>query len=181
MATLLRTPPAQHWIVRFLPLQTLQNAQELARRFRNVEGLRLYAHERLRLLFAAISLDCAIGVVVFLGDRHSLLALLGVLLLPVTLGGSFFVMAYVFFSWIESRALVRELGHRYRSRPSASASWLSKNFGLDIGPVPPVPWTLAALLLFLPLALLASAWPTSALVAIVLGLLLPVVYAKFDT
>jgi hypothetical protein len=186
MATPRRKGSAQHWIVRFLPLRTLENAQDLARRFREVEGIRLYVQERPGMVVAAtlvivlISFACAIGVVVFLADRHSLLALLGILLLPVTLVGSFLVLAYVFFSWIEGRALERELGHRQRPPPGAAALWLSNKFGLDMGPFPPVPWFLAALFLFVPLALLAAIWLSAALVVILLGILMPVLYAKFD-
>ena len=181
-----RKTPAQHWIVRFLPLRTLKNAQDLAQRFREVESIRLYVRERTGLVVAAtlvmilVSIACGVGEVVFLADRHSLLALLGILLLPVTLAGSFFVLAYVFFSWIEGRALARELGHRHGPPPGAAALWLSKKFDLDMGPFPPVPWFLAALVLFLPLVLLAAAWLSAALVVIVLGILTPVLYAKFD-
>ena len=50
-----------------------------------------------------------------------------------------------------------------------------------MGPFPPVPWILAALVLFVPLALLAAAWLSAALSVILLGILMPVLYAKFDT
>ena len=186
MAISIREGLVEHWVVRFLPLRTLKNAQDLVQRFREVEGIRLYVRERQALVVAAtlvivlISIACAVGVLVFLADRHSLLALLGILLLPVALAGSFFVLAYVFFSWIEGRALARELGNRHRPPPGASAAWLSKKAGLDMGPFPPVPWILAALLLFGPLALLAAAWLSAAVTVIVLGTLMPIVYAKFD-
>ena len=186
MAISIREGFVEHWVERFLSLRTLTNAQDLVRRFREVEGLRLYVQERQALVVAAIliivlmSFACAVGVVVFLADRHSLLALLGILLLPVALAGSFFVLAYVFFSWIEGRALARELGHRHRPPPGASALWLSKKFGVDMGPFPPVPWLLAALVLLVPLALLAAAWLGAALAVILLGILMPVLYAKFD-
>jgi hypothetical protein len=186
MATPRRKDSAQHWIVRFLPLQTLKNAQDLVQRFREVEGIRLYVQERQAMVVAAtlvivlISFACAIGVVVFLADRHSLLALLGILLLPVALVGSFSVLAYVFFSWIEGRALARELGHRHQPPPGAAALWLSNKFALDMGPFPPVPWVFAALVLFVPLVLLAATWFSAALVVILLGILMPVLYAKFD-
>jgi hypothetical protein len=172
--------------MRFVPLRTLENARKLAFRFRDVDGLRLYVHEHTLPIVAAtlvivlISFACAVGVVVFLADRHSLLALLGILLMPFALVGSFLVMAYVFFSWIEGRALARELGNRHRRPPGATASWLSRKFGLDMGPFPPVPWFLAAVVLFAPLALLVAAWPSAAAVMILLGLLMPVAYAKFD-
>ena len=186
MMTSHRNGPTQHWMIRFLPLRTLKNAQELAQRFREVEGFRLYVHERAGMVIAAIlvigliSIACSVGEVVFLADRHRLLALLGILLLPVVLAGSFFVLAYVFFSWIEGRALALELGHRHGPQPGAVALWLSKKFGLDMGPIPPVPWPLAALVLFLPLVLLAAAWLSAALVMILLGILTPILYAKFD-
>jgi len=42
MATYTRrfTNSDQHWIIRFLPLETLSNAQALARRFKEVDGAR---------------------------------------------------------------------------------------------------------------------------------------------
>jgi hypothetical protein len=186
MAISIREGFVEHWAERLLPLRTLMNAQDLARRFREVEGIRFYVHERQTLVVAAtlvivlMSIACAVGVVVFLADRNSLLALLGILLLPVVLAGSFFVLAYVFFSWIEGRALARELGHRHRPPPGALALWLSRKLGLDMSPFPPVPWLLAVLVLFVPLALLATAWLSAALTVILLGVLVPVLYAKFD-
>lgn len=186
MATTLRAGPSRHWIVRFLPLQTLRDAQDLVRRFREVEGIQLYVQERKGLVVAAtlvivfISIACAVGVVVFLADRHSLLALLGILLMPVALAGSFFVMAFVFLSWIEGRALARDLGHRHRPQAAVPAASLARKIGLYMGPVPPVPWLLAVMFLFVPLAMLAVAWLSAALTVILLGSLMPVVYAKFD-
>ena len=186
MATTLRAGPSRHWIVRFLPLQTLKDAQDLVRRFREVDGIRLYVQERqgpvlaAALVIVVISIACAVGVVVFLADRHSLLALLGILLMPVALAGSFFVLAYVFFSWIEGRALARELGHRNRPRHAVPAASISRKLGLYMGPVPPVPWLLAVIFLFVPLSLLAVAWLGAALTVILFGGLMPVVYAKFD-
>jgi hypothetical protein len=181
-----RIQAQQHWSLRFLPLETLASAQALARRFREVDGIQLYVNARGRLVLPAIvlmvliSIACAIGVVVFLADRHAWLALLGILLLPAALVGSLFVQAYVFFSWIEGRALARELGCRHQRAPGPAARWLSTRLGLDMGPYPPVPWLLAVLFLIVPLALLAMTWLTLALVVIFLGIALPVAYAKFD-
>lgn len=55
-----------------------------------------------------------------------------------------------------------------------------KKFGLDLGPFPPVPWLLAVLFLLVPLAMLAAAWLSAAVAVILLGILLPLLYAKFD-
>jgi glucan phosphoethanolaminetransferase (alkaline phosphatase superfamily) len=188
MATYTRriTHSDQHWIVRFLPLETLSNGQALAHRFKEVAGIRYYVHERKRLVLGAIllmvliAIACAIGVVLFLADRHSLLTLLGILLLPVVLVGSFLVQAYVFFSWIEGRALERDLGHRHRPAPGAIATWLSRNLTLDMGPFPPVPWVLAVIFLVLPLAFLAATWLSFALVVVSLCIVMPVVYARVE-
>ena len=75
--------PGTHWLVRFMPLETLSSAQALALRLREVDGIRAYVNERMRLVLPAllvmvfVSIACAIGVVVFLADRHTLLTLLG--------------------------------------------------------------------------------------------------------
>jgi hypothetical protein len=58
--------------------------------------------------------------------------------------------------------------------------WLSKKFGLDMSPFPPVPWFLAVFVLVVPLVLLASVWMSAAMAVILLGILMPVLYAKFD-
>ena len=69
MAISVREGPA-HWTVRFLPLRTLKNAQDLAQRFREVDGIQLYVRERQGRVIAAtlvivlISIACAVGVVV---------------------------------------------------------------------------------------------------------------------
>jgi hypothetical protein len=186
MVTQSRRAAESNWIVRFMPLRTLASAQALARRLREVDSIRGYVNERARLVLPAlagmafISIACAIGVVVFLADRHTLLTLLGILLLPVVLVGSLFVQAYAFFSWIEGRALARELGRRHQPAPGAAARWLSRKFGLNMGPCPALPWALAMLFLILPVSLLAMTWLSFALLVILLGILLPVAYAKFD-
>ena len=186
MTTSASKAPQQHWVVWFLPTRTLANAQSLARRYREVDGFRFYVHERWGLVLPAvlaialISIACAIGVVVYLADHHSLLALLGILLLPVVLAGSFLVQTYVFFAWIEGRALARELRMRHRPPPGASAKWLMRKFGLDMGPFPPVPWLLAALFVALPLGLLMMTWWRFALVALFIGIITPIAYAKLE-
>jgi hypothetical protein len=181
-----REPQWQQWLARLVPARTLANALALAHRYREVESLQLYVQDRKRLLVPAtfvlflIGVGCAISVVVYLADFHALLALLAILLLPIVLIGSLFVLAYVFFSWIEGRALARELGPRHRAAPGAAARWLSDKFGIDIGPAPQVPWVLAAIFLLAPLGLLAASSWAYALAVLLLGVLMPLAYAKFD-
>ena len=186
MATPNPEPSAQHWIVRLLPLDTLSDAQKLAHRFQEGDGFRLYVFERKRLVIPAvllivmISIACAAGIVVFLAPAHSLLALPALLLAPVILIGSLFVQMYVFFYWLENRALAQALGHRTKSAQGMIASWLNRKFGVDMGTSPPVPWILATLVLFAPLAMLAQFALNVALVFIVLAILMPILYARFD-
>ena len=185
--TRVRRPyPAQHWIVRFLPLETLKEAQDLAQRFQEVEGFRLYVFDRKWLVIPAvlfivlISIACAAGTVVFLAGSYSLLTLPALLLAPVILVGSLFVQVYLFFYWIENRALARALGHRTKSPQGKLAAWLSKKLGVDMGTFPPVPWILTTVVLFVPLVMLAFFAMNVALVLIVLAILMPILYARFD-
>ncbi len=49
-----------------------------------------------------------------------------------------------------------------------------------MGTLPPVPWVLAAVMVFAPLTMLASFAPGFASAVIVLAILAPIVYARFD-
>ena len=49
-----------------------------------------------------------------------------------------------------------------------------------LSPFPPVPWLLAVVFLFLPLGLLLHVWPLASLVVIMLGVAMPILYARFD-
>lgn len=157
-----------------LPLEkTFRDARDLAMRFQDVPGFRQYVAARMPMataatvLFALISIACAAATVIFLADRHPLLALPGLLLAPFVLLGSLFVQVYVFFGWLENRALARALGQRKKSR-------------LDLGELPPVPWGLAAIFLLIPLAILAVVAAKAALVLILLAVLTPILFAHFD-
>jgi hypothetical protein len=118
-------------------------------------------------LFVLVSVACAAGVVIFLAERHAMLALPGMVLAPFVLVGSFFVEAFAFFSWLEARALAQALGRRERQP-------------FDFGQLPRVPWVLAALFLFVPLLVLAAVSATAALVLILLAVLIIVAIARFD-
>ncbi len=166
--------PMQAALQQCLPLEkTLKDAWKLARRFQEAEGFRLYLRRRFLLvapalaLLALISIACAAATVIFLADRHPLLALPALLLAPFVLAGSLFVQAYVFFSWLESRALAQALGRR-------------KNARFDFGQLPRVPWGLAAVFLVVPLAIVGAISTPTVLVLILLVILVTVLFAKFD-
>lgn len=155
--------------------KTFADARDLAARFQNSLGFQEYLRLRMILLVPAgfvyllISVACAAAIVIFLAERHSLLALPGLILAPVILVGSLFVQAYVFFSWLEDRALARALGRRGFVR-----------WGIDMGKVPPVPWVMAAVFVLVPLGILAALAMPAALVLVVLGFAVPVLFARLD-
>jgi hypothetical protein len=155
--------------------KTFASARELAARMQNSAGFQQYLHSRLVLLVPAglvillISIACTAATVIFLAERHPLLALPGLVVAPLILLGSLFVQAYVFGSWLEDRAIAHALGRRRAGR-----------WGLDMGKLPPVPWALATAFLFLPLLLVALLAIPVALVLFVLGLATPVLYARID-
>ncbi|MGQ0579747.1 MAG: hypothetical protein ACT4PQ_12680 [Betaproteobacteria bacterium] len=186
MATPNQKQPAQHWIVRFLPLETLKEARNLANRYQEGEGFQLYVSERKRLVIPAvlvivlISIGCAAGTVVFLTAAHGLLTLLALILAPVILVGSLFVQVYVFFSWLENRALAQALRHRPKPAQGTLAAWLAKTLHMEMGTFPAVPWILAAIFVIAPLAMLAHFALNAALVLIALAILVPIVYARLD-
>lgn len=153
--------------------KTLKDALALLRRFREAEGFRDYLRRRMSLVAPAAalgvltSLSCAAAMIIFLAERHPLLALPGMVLAPFVLVGSLFVLAYVFLTWLEGRAISQALGKRKKTK-------------LDFGKPPRVPWALAALFLVLPLAVLAAVSGTTALVLILLAVGVVLLFAKFD-
>jgi hypothetical protein len=168
-----RQAPVPAPVAQSLPFEkTLKNGHGLLTRFQENEGLRTYLRRRMTLvvpavaLFVLTSVACAAGTVIFLADRHQLLALPGLLLAPFVLIGSLFVQACVFFAWLEGRSIVHSIGHRAGR--------------FDLGKLPPVPWGMAAIFLFVPLAALGAVAAKPALVLIVLAILTPVLFAHFD-
>ena len=127
-------PQALAALAQFLPLErTFRDAMKLAQRFQKAEGFRAYVRRRAAFvvpavaLFVLISVACAAAIVILLAERHAMLALPGMVLAPFVLLASFFVEAFVFFSWLEGRALAQALGRR------------GGNEHFDFGPLPRVP------------------------------------------
>lgn len=181
-----REDSTQHGIARYLPVETLMEARNLVYRFQQGDAFRLYVLKRkwhlvpAALLILLTSISYAAATVVFFAEMGSLLALPALLLAPFVLIGSLFVQAYVWFSWLELRALARAYGQRARPPQGALAVRLWQGFGADLGKLPPVPWGMAAIFLFTPLAVLALVAAKAALVLIVLQVLTPILYARLD-
>ncbi len=178
---------AQPAYVRYLPVETLTEARNLVGRLQESDAFRQYLASRMRLvipalvLFLAISLPCTAASVVFVaGARSSLLALLALLFAPVVLIGSLLVQLYVFFAWLEGRALARALPHSPKPAHGPVSGWLARRLNIDLGAAPRIPWGLAAIFVAAPLAMLAWVSAKFALPLIALALLLPLLYARFD-
>ena len=153
--------------------RTLQEAINLWHRFQEGETFRPYVVKRLWLvvpalaLFFALSASCAAATVVALATMSTWLALPGLLLAPLVLVGSLFLQLYVFFTWLEDRALARALGRKPTQRRALAA-------------LPAVPPVLAVAVLVVPLALLAVVAPALAGVLVVLTASAPFLYAYLD-
>jgi len=167
-------------------LGPLDDAVALARRYREVDAFRNYVGDRARLVIPAlvligiVAVACGLAPVMALVGTRPIAALGGLLLAPVMLLGSLFVLALMFFSWLEERALARSLGHRTGPRERPAMRWVRKKLRADLGRLPRVPWLLAAVFLLLPFAMLLSFVPATAVVLAVLLLAAPVVFARFD-
>ena len=170
-------------------LGTLNDAFALAQRYREAEGFRRYVRDRLQLVVPALALilltgfACAMAaVLLFIGPRP-LAALAGLLLAPVLLAGSLFVQLYVFFAWLEERALARSLGHRTGPAPGKIRRVdLSARLGADLGPPAcACPGCWRPIFVFLPLAVLTQVAPKSRGAAHrACWRLAPILYARFD-
>ena len=178
---------AQAAIARYLPLEkTFKDALALLARFRDAEGFREYLRARMPMvvpavaLFALTSIACAAAGVIFLADRHPMLALPGLVLAPFVLMGSLFVQLFVFFSWLENRAIARALGHRASRKQGFIGALVARKLHIELGEPPRVPWGLAAVFFILPLALFVKVALKAALLLILLAILLPLAFARFD-
>jgi hypothetical protein len=167
-----------------LLLNPVKEALGLARRAQEAQGFRTYLRQRtallvpVGLLMLLTSVGCAAAMVLYLGGTRPLLVLLAILLVPFVLIGSQFVQAYVFVSWLESRALAKAL-HRSPAAAGPITARLHK-LGIDMGSMPSVPWALALLFVFVPLAMLFAVVPKLAFTLIALHLVAPVAFARFD-
>lgn len=167
-------------------LGPLEDAAGLVRRYRELDAFRDYLAARVRLvapamvLVVATTIACGLApIVAFLGT-NAMAALIGLLLAPVTLLGSLFVLGLTLFSWLEERSLARALGHRTGPAPGKLRRWLKRKLGADLGKAPRVPWLLGGLFVAAPLALLAPRAPATVALLVVLLVLAPILFARLD-
>lgn len=155
----------------------------LVRRFIEGDAFKHYVQRRILLVilallvFLAFSIGITAGTMMFVGGTRSILVLFAMILSPFILFGSLFVEVFVFFGWLEGRAIGAVSGHK-AELPQGKLSVASVRKGL--GQMPPVPWVLAAIFIpvpFLCLLLLNLGW---ALLLLVLLIATPLVYILLD-
>src|SRR5256885_728031 len=153
-------------------MDVLTEARNLAERYAKGEGFRRYVHHRAALvlptlgLFAVISIALGLGLFGVMGT-HQFGVLLAMVLLPFVLFGSFALQAFVFFAWLELRALA--------PMPPPDAS-----LRLRLGKPPPIPWISCAILVFIPFLALTLASLKAASLVLVLAMLVPLVYTLLE-
>jgi len=168
-----------------LPLQTLQEAANLYNRYQAGEGFRRYLRDRRNLiapvvaLFALTAVACTAGTVVWLAGARAYLMLLALLVAPLILAGCLFVQGYVFFAWLENRALAAGLKHRLAPETRLQR-WMRRQLNAEMGKCPEIPWLVAAAFLLLPLALTAFVAPKVAAGLVLLHAGAVVLYARVD-
>jgi hypothetical protein len=151
-------------------LGVLEDGVDLANRVQENRPFRSYLEQRAWLvapaavLIVVASLACAVGLVLFVGGTRPVLVLFSLVLAPFVLAGSVLVQAYVFVSWLETRALAQALGHRLPRRRN----------------LPIVQSLLAALFVVTPLAMLSSVTPKIGLTIVALLVAAPFAYARLD-
>ncbi|MGA7984683.1 MAG: hypothetical protein WCA01_05835 [Burkholderiales bacterium] len=166
-------------------LGPLEDANSLARRYREVDAFHDYVTGRAGLvlpvlaLIGVTALACGLAPIMALVGTSAVSALAGMLLTPVMLIGSLFVLGLVFFSWLEERSLARTLRRRTAREPRAMR-WMRRKLGVDLGRAPRVPWLHAALFVAAPFAMLLSVVPSIAAILLALLVAAPVAFARLD-
>jgi hypothetical protein len=161
-------------------------ARNLVQRYEKGDAFRLHVRERLPLIVPALAIFLAISSALGLGlfpmmGTNRFGVLVAIMLVPFVLLGSLALQVYLFFSWLELRALQPLLEHGKAplrgSRPESRLAVLR----LRLGKPPPIPWIAVAVLLFLPLLVLAAASLKAALLVVAGAVLTPIVYALLDS
>jgi hypothetical protein len=168
------------------PGGTLNDARNLVLRLQRSEAFGHYLRRRKQLVFAALlvllwaSLGSAAGLILLATGSRSLVVLLALLASPFVFMGAAFVHGYVFFSWLENRALARAFPHAVKPAGGPLARFVATRLRADLGAAPPMPWGLAALFVAAPLATLVFLAPKAGLLLLVALAAMPVLYARFD-
>lgn len=163
-------------------MDVFNEALNLVRRYEKGDAFRNHVHDRMNLvapvmvLCAVISLALCIGVMALM-DHGGLRAFIAIVALPIVLIGSALLQIYLFFAWLELRALRPIVAHG--PAPAGGPPWLAR-LRSKLGKPPPMPWISVAVLLLLPFCLLAMAAPKIAVLVVLLAVGIPIAYAHLD-
>jgi uncharacterized membrane protein len=153
-------------------------APNLVRRYRGGKAFRYHVEERKALVlpavlvFMAFSVATTAGSIVFIGGTHPLRTLFAIVIAPFILIGSVTVLLFVFFSWLESRAMASVTGS-----PAAGVSVAALRATLARLPIP---WLYAGIFIALPLLFVAAISGKIAALLLFAALLTPILYALLD-
>jgi hypothetical protein len=159
-------------------------APSLLRRYREGAAFRRYVDERSLLVlpavlvFVAFSIITTATTIVFFGTKNLLLMFVSMLMAPFIFGASLVVFLFVFFSWLELRAMAQLAGRPAPAHGRAAISFLGLRSALE--QFPPVPWLFGAIFVGVPLVIASLVSPNiaAALIGAMLGT--PILYALFD-
>jgi hypothetical protein len=163
-------------------MDILTEARNLAQRYEKGDAFRLHVRARsslvvpVLLLFLAFSIALGLGLFGVMGTS-GFGVFLAMVFVPFVLLGSFALQCFVFFSWLELRALEPMLPHH---AAPARGNWLCRLRSRLGKPPPAIPWIAVTLLVFIPFLLLALASLKAAALVLVAAVLTPVVYALLD-
>jgi len=161
-------------------MDILTEAPNLLRRYREGRAFRHHVEERMLLVLPAVivffvfSLATAAATIVFIGGTHPLRTLLAMVMAPFIVLGSLAVLLFVFFSWLETRAMGPIAG-----QPAIAPVRSLAGLRAVIGRLP-IPWAYAAGFVGAPLLVVMLLSPKTAAVLIVAAVLTPVVYSLLD-
>jgi hypothetical protein len=152
-------------------MDLLHEAPNLLQRYRHGEAFRRYVHRHAPLVVAALMVFVSVStattaaMVVFFGGTSNLMVIACLVVAPFVLIGSLLVQAFIFFSWLERRAIDRVAGRR----PCTIQEHL-----------PEAPWALAAVFLVAPFFVLALVSIKVAATLLVVFILTPVAWSLLD-
>ena len=154
-------------------MDTFIEAQNLLKRYREGQAFRHYVEERMPLVLLAVivflgySLATTAATIVFIGGTHGFLTLLAMLIAPFLLLGSLAVLLFIFFSWLETRAMA---ARHLQSLPALRTA---------LGRLS-VPWLFAGMFLLVPFIMTALVSGKTALALLAGTILAPVAFSFLD-
>ena len=152
-------------------MDLLHEAPNLLQRYRHGDAFRRYVQRHLPLVAAALVVFLTVsaantaGLVVYFGGTSSLAVLACLLLAPFVLLGSLFLQAFIFFTWLEQRAIDRVSGRE----PCTIQDHL-----------PRAPWALASFFVAAPFFVLALVSIKVAATLLVVFILTPIAFSLLD-